>query len=97
VDQVRVSFEALQSGSAGIGAIYKELLTTLDDLEGNLKPMIGEWSGNAQGAYLVQKKQWDDAAQALGTILAQIGQAVQGAHDNYHSTEQHNTGLWHQG
>jgi early secretory antigenic target protein ESAT-6 len=97
VDGVEVSFEHLQTGSAAIDTHYKSLLTTLDDLEGQLRPMVNSWTGNAQSAYQMTKKQWDDAAQALGTILHGIGQAVQQAHDNYHSTESRNTGIWHGG
>jgi ESAT-6 family protein len=94
VDSVGVDFGALQAGGEGIGGVYKSLLTTLDHLEGQLKPMMSSWTGDAQNAYHVQKKAWDEAAQALGTILAQLGQAVTDAHDNYRGTEKNIGNMW---
>jgi early secretory antigenic target protein ESAT-6 len=94
VDTVEVNFESLQSGGDGIAGVYRSLVGTLENLESSLHPMLNTWSGEARSAYFAQKKQWDEAAQALGTILAQIGQAVHGAHDNYRSAEKHNQSLW---
>lgn len=94
MDTVEVNFEGLQSGGDGINGVYRSLVGTLENLESQLSPMLNTWSGDAKAAYFAQKKQWDEAAQALGTILAQIGQAVHGAHDNYHSAEKNNQGLW---
>jgi len=89
-----VNFEGLQAGGEGIQGVYRSLVGTLENLESSLQPMLNTWSGEARTAYFAQKKQWDEAAQALGTILAQIGQAVHGAHDNYRAAEKHNQGLW---
>jgi 6 kDa early secretory antigenic target len=97
VDSVGVQFEALASGGDGINGVYQSLLGTLDGLEGELKPMMSSWSGDAQQSYHIQKKSWDEAAQALGTILAQLGQAVHGAHDNYRSTENKIGNMWNGG
>jgi 6 kDa early secretory antigenic target len=94
VGTVEVNFEGLQQGAEGINGVYRSLVGTLENLEHELQPMLGTWSGNARDAYFVQKKKWDEAAQALGTILAQIGQAVHGAHDNYRAAEQGNQQLW---
>lgn len=94
MDEVQVNFESLQAGGEGISAVYRSLVGTLENLDSSLHPMLNTWSGEARSTYFAQKKQWDEAAQALGTILAQIGQAVQGAHDNYRSAEKHNQSLW---
>lgn len=94
MDTVGVEFEALRSGGDGINGVYQNLLGTLDHLEGQLRPMMSSWTGDAQAAYHVQKKSWDDAAHALGLILAQLGQAVHGAHDNYRSTEKNIGNMW---
>lgn len=91
---VGVEFEALQSGGDGIGVVYKSLCTTLESLQQELEPMLRTWSGDAQASYFVQKKSWDEAADALGIILAQLGQAVQTAHENYRGTEKSIGGMW---
>jgi len=94
MDETSVSFEGLQSGGEGIMGVYRALVGTLENLESQLGPMVNTWSGDARNAYFQQKKQWDEAAQALGTILQQIGQAVHGAHDNYRAAEKSNLSLW---
>jgi WXG100 family type VII secretion target len=91
---IEVNFEGLQQGGEGITGVYRSLVGTLESLEQELQPMLSSWNGNAREAYFAQKKKWDEAAQALGTILAQIGQAVHGAHDNYRAAEQSNQQLW---
>jgi WXG100 family type VII secretion target len=94
VGTVEVNFEGLQSGAEGITGVYRSLVGTLENLEHELQPMLSTWTGTAQETYFAQKKKWDEAAQALGTILQQIGQAVHGAHDNYRAAEQSNQQLW---
>ncbi len=94
MDTVEVNFEGLSSGAQGINGVYRNLVGTLENLESELKPMVSSWSGQARDSYFAQKAKWDEAAQALGQILAQIGSAVEGAHDNYHQAEQSNKSLW---
>jgi len=95
VDETSVDFGTLMDGGENIMGVYRSLLTTLETMEDKLGPMVHTWSGEARNAYHTQKKQWDDAAQALGQILHQIGQAVHGAHDNYRHAEKSNLGIWH--
>jgi early secretory antigenic target protein ESAT-6 len=85
--EIHVQFESLQAGEQGIRNNYAKLTGTLEQLDTDLKPMIGSWSGAAQESYLVCKKQWDDAAVALSLVLNNIGQAVGDAHANYTAAE----------
>jgi len=85
--EIHVQFESLQTGQQGIQNNFSKLTATLEQLESDLQPMISSWSGAAQEAYLVCKKQWDDAATALAQVLAGIGTAVGQAHDNYVAAE----------
>jgi WXG100 family type VII secretion target len=92
--EIHVQFEALQAGEQGIRNSYSRLTGTLEQLESDLKPMISTWSGSAQESYLACKKQWDDAAVALSTVLNSIGQAVGQAHANYTSAERSAQSNW---
>jgi 6 kDa early secretory antigenic target len=85
--EIHVQFESLQAGQQGIQNNYSKLTATLEQLESDLQPMINSWSGAAQEAYLVCKKQWDDASLALSQVLSSVGQAVGQAHDNYVAAE----------
>lgn len=94
MSEMSVRFDALQSGAAGIDSTYARLTSTLQGLEADLQPMVASWSGAAQEAYLTCKKQWEDAANQLATLLNGIGKAVGQAHENYTSTENAVHNLW---
>lgn len=92
--EIKVAFESLQAGQQGIQKTYSTLVSTLEDLENQLKPMISTWTGAAQEQYLSCKRDWDTAAAQLAQVLSQIGQAVGQAHDNYQAAEQAARNNW---
>lgn len=85
--EISVKFESLAAGEQGIRNNYSKLVSTLDQLESDLAPMIASWDGAAQESYLQCKKQWDEAAQALSLVLDNIGKAVGQANQNYQAAE----------
>ncbi|HEY3715195.1 MAG TPA: WXG100 family type VII secretion target [Jatrophihabitantaceae bacterium] len=92
--EINVNFNALLQGQAGIAQTYSRLTSTLEELEGRLAPMLQTWSGSAQESYLQCKKQWDESAAALATVLNSIGSAVGDAHQNYQAAENSAKGNW---
>jgi 6 kDa early secretory antigenic target len=92
--EIHVQFESLQQGQAGIAQTYSRLTGALEELESKLAPMIQSWTGQAQQAYPACKKQWDEAAANLVTVLNSIGQAVGSAHDNDRAAENAAWGNW---
>jgi WXG100 family type VII secretion target len=92
--ETHVKFEALSSGATGILGTYRNLQSTLENLESQLAPMVSSWTGDAREAYFQQKKKWDEASQAMAVILQQMGKSVEQAHANYQSAETSNRNLW---
>jgi WXG100 family type VII secretion target len=92
--EIHVQFEALQAGQEGIQRTYSALTSVLSQLESDLQPMVESWSGAAQEAYLVRKKEWDDAAVGLSQVLDAIGKAVGVAHENYSAAEKAAQSTW---
>ena len=84
---IQVNFGALLQGQAGIAQTYSRLTSTLEQLESDLNPMISTWTGSAQESYMQCKKQWDEAAANLASVLNSIGRAVGDAHENYRAAE----------
>jgi WXG100 family type VII secretion target len=82
-DSVSVKFEAVSSVEARIGTTLKNLTSELSDLEGKLNPIQAHWTGAAREAYGVDKKKWDDAADDMNKVLAQMQKAVSDAHETY--------------
>ena len=89
-----MKFGALSSGAQGILSTFKQLQDTLENLEGELAPMVASWTGDAREAYYQQKARWEEAAAAMATILGQMGQAVDVAHSNYRAAENANLSRW---
>jgi len=89
-----VNFGHLSAGSQGIMATYRQLTSTLENLESQLAPMVSSWTGDAREAYFQQKKKWDDASTAMAAILAQLGQSVDNANTNYQAAENTNRSRW---
>jgi early secretory antigenic target protein ESAT-6 len=92
--EISVNFESLSSGQDSIKGVYTQLTSTLDQLESDLAPMVASWSGSAQESYLQCKKQWEEAAAGLATVLNQIGQSVGTANDNYMAAERAAKNNW---
>ena len=78
-----LSFSALQSAEAAINSNLTKLRARLDQLEGDLQPLVSTWSGDAQAAYLLQKKQWEQAAQDLALMLQSIVLALGNTNTDY--------------
>jgi len=94
MSEVQVNFGAMQTGVADIQARYNGIQAKLDDLRAYLEPMRATWTGSAREAYDAKQRQWDQSAADLQAILQSIGQALNGAHDDFHSGETRNTNMW---
>lgn len=94
MSEIRVNFGSLEAGRAGIMKSHGELVSTLDDLEANLQPMLQTWDGEAREAYFRCKQEWDTAAAAMAQTLSQIGSAVGTANENYGAAERAATQTW---
>ena len=94
MSEVSVNFGAMQTGVSDIQARYNAIQAKLDDLKAYLAPMRATWTGSAKESYDVKQAEWDKAAAELQAILNSIGQALSGAHDDFHAGESRNTAMW---
>jgi early secretory antigenic target protein ESAT-6 len=56
--------------------------------------MRATWTGAAKEQYDVEQTKWDQSAADLQAILNSIGQALNGAHDDFHAGESRNANMW---
>ncbi|KQY56339.1 MULTISPECIES: WXG100 family type VII secretion target [unclassified Nocardioides] len=94
MSEIKVNFGSLEAGKAGIQKTHGQLVSTLDDLEANLQPMLQTWDGAAREAYYQCKQEWDNAAAQMATTLGQIGTLVGSAQENYQQAEGTATNMW---
>jgi len=94
MSEVSVNFGAMQTGVSDIQARYNAIQSKLDDLKAFLEPMRATWTGSAKDSYDLKQREWDQSAADLQGILNSIGQALNGAHDEFQTGETRNTSMW---
>lgn len=71
--------EAAQMLAQGVKAIENRM----DQLESELSPLRGDWSGMAKGAYDQAKARWDQAISEMQIILAATSRTVRQSNQEY--------------
>src|SRR5260370_37833430 len=66
----------------------------LDQLDGELRTSLSQWTGEAQAAYQVAHAQWRAAAADMARSPALLRAVLPNAHPNHHSARPPNTGMW---
>jgi ESAT-6 family protein len=87
-------FDSLLQGQVGIAQTYSRLTSALEELENRLNPLIAMWPWPARQAYVQSKKQWDEAAANLATVLNSIGHTVGQTQDGDRAAETCANGDW---
>lgn len=80
---IALSFGALQSAESQLASNLSTLRARLDQLTAELQPLVHTWSGDAQAAYLVQKQQWETAAEDLARMLGVIVAGLNNTSSDY--------------
>ncbi len=66
----------------------------LTDLESQINRLISEWGGDANEGFMALKTKWQQAAQDLKAVMAQIGIAVHQTSEDARATESANAQRW---
>ena len=86
---IALSFSALQSAHTQLSANLSALRSRLDRLAADLQPLVQSWSGDAQVAHLVQKRQWEQAADDLARMLTAIVTGLASTSADYTDAQRH--------
>lgn len=66
----------------------------LSDLQSQINRLVAEWGGQANEQFMALKTQWEQAADDLRRVMAQIGTAVHQTSEDARATEQQNASRW---
>ncbi|AWB93609.1 WXG100 family type VII secretion target [Aeromicrobium chenweiae] len=88
--RLAVSFGGLGNLAGEVAAGVAKLEARLNQLDQDLTPLKGDWTGEAAASYQQAKAKWDQAIQDLKLTLSQSGQAVNDSGDDYRRTETQN-------
>ncbi|GGX86065.1 WXG100 family type VII secretion target [Streptomyces minutiscleroticus] len=84
---VRNAIEELKTQTQGI-------ITALNTLEDELKPLVSSWEGSDQEMYIQVQAEWDQATKNMATLLGDSGELVQSIHDNHSRDERRSADNW---
>jgi len=91
---IKVDFGSLSGLADDIASQASTLQGTLEGLQSRIKPAIAQWEGSSGGAYAASQAKWDQSAEDLQQVLAQIGTAVRAATEAFQQGEQQNANRW---
>ncbi|MFF6995840.1 WXG100 family type VII secretion target [Streptomyces sp. NPDC008313] len=66
----------------------RQIITALNTLEDDLKPLVMSWEGADQQMYREVQAQWDQATKNMAVLLGDSGELVGTIHNN-HSRDEH--------
>lgn len=81
--ELRVDHGGLEAAAADLSAAVRAIDERLGRLDGDLRPMHGDWTGEAQQAYAVAQATWTRAMGEMRAILAQAAIDVAESNDSY--------------
>ncbi|MEU3440704.1 WXG100 family type VII secretion target [Streptomyces griseoincarnatus] len=72
----------------------QQIITTLNNLEDELKPLVASWEGADQEMYRQVQMQWDQATKNMAVLLNDNGTLIQSIHDNHSRDERRSADNW---
>jgi WXG100 family type VII secretion target len=93
-DFTAVNFHGMQEAQADFELVYRAVRDELDDLNKDLKTLLGEWIGSANNQYGQTMDRWNRAADDMNNKLNALGITIRDVHSNYSEAELHNARLW---
>ncbi|XMA40028.1 WXG100 family type VII secretion target [Streptomyces albogriseolus] len=72
----------------------QQIITTLNNLEDELKPLVASWEGGDQEMYRQVQMQWDQATKNMAVLLNDNGTLIQSIHDNHSRDERRSADNW---
>lgn len=76
LDGIRVDHAALDTAAAGMHRIVGSIDRVLDDLIGDLKPLVDQWDGETKAAFHDCEKVWDFTMREMKDLLDKSSQTV---------------------
>lgn len=86
-DGIKVNWAALEQCKADIDGSVGKLRAQMDQLKGDIQPLLANWGGEGREAYHQKQQQWDRAAEDLFQVLSKVGAAVGDVLNNYQQGE----------
>ncbi|MEV1048905.1 WXG100 family type VII secretion target [Streptomyces sp. NPDC049916] len=91
---IDVQYSTVRNAIEELTQQTKQIITTLNNLEDELKPLIASWEGDDQAMYRGVQAEWDQATKNMALLLGDSGELVQSIHDNHSRDERRSADNW---
>jgi 6 kDa early secretory antigenic target len=93
-DYTKAVFGTLDTGASEFASTYAQVVSTVDNLDSQLRSSLSTWTGAAQQAYYECKAKWDAAIADMATVIQSLGQVVNTANENFQGAENATRSMW---
>lgn len=88
--RMKVDFDALDGAAINIKNAAVEIENQLTALENKVRAALGDWKGDASGAFEIAQTSWDGAMNDMKDILNDISHTVGLSNQEYRDAEANN-------
>ena len=93
-DRTLVDFGQMDRSAGDFARQWQMLEGTLQNLEGDLDRLLGDWEGDARAAYYGARTQWDAASGRMAALLQRLGGVIEIGRENFAMTEKVNVTMF---
>ncbi|MFE9724204.1 WXG100 family type VII secretion target [Streptomyces sp. NPDC005794] len=91
---IDVQYSTVRNAIEELKGQTQQIITTLNNLEDELKPLVLSWEGDDQSMYRGVQAEWDQATKNMALLLGDSGDLVQSIHDNHSRDERKSADNW---
>ncbi|CAM5309636.1 WXG100 family type VII secretion target [Streptomyces atroolivaceus] len=91
---IDVQYSTVRNAIEELKGQTQQIITTLNNLEDELKPLVMSWEGDDQQMYRTVQAEWDQATKNMALLLGDSGELVQSIHDNHSRDERRSADNW---
>ncbi|MFI5674186.1 WXG100 family type VII secretion target [Streptomyces cellulosae] len=91
---IDVQYPVVQNAIEELKNQTQQIITTLNNLEDELKPLVSTWEGSDQQMYIQVQAEWDQATKNMAMLLGDSGELIQSIHDNHSRDERKSADNW---
>lgn len=91
---IDVQYPVVRNAIEELTGQTRQIITTLNNLEDELKPLVSSWEGADQETYRQVQAEWDQASRNMAQLLGGNSELVQSIHDNHSRDERKSADNW---
>ncbi|MGP4049600.1 WXG100 family type VII secretion target [Streptomyces sp. 2A115] len=91
---IDVQYPKVQQAIEELLGQTQQIITTLNNLEDELRPLVTSWEGADQEKYREVQAEWDQATKNMAQLLGDNGELIRTIHDNHSRDERKSADNW---